>query len=301
MFYILTNKFEDIEQDALVEGNCDFLKDFPFNFEEGLPIKHRLPDREIVIDSFVNTIRGRMTDNLNISEFTGAFFSLKFKRFFEEHSKSHNIEFIPIKILDRFSNLLEVKIEEMKRFASLSNEEVEYETITYDNYFIANVVNLIDCIDHEQSDLEYYIPKIPIRDDMPENMKQVLLEQSNDNSIDFINSLVFNKGKIPALDFFRLKDCPRILVCSEKIVNLIKENGLTGFVFEAIEEYTEILPETEDYENQNKIEVLKDPTNMELKAQRIAAFKKEREEAYQQMQERIRKRREAGEGSSLII
>lgn len=80
----------------------------------------------------------------------------------------------------------------------------------------------------------------------------------------------------------------------------IKEAGLTGFVFVPLEEYTDEIPEDDDYEDEEII-VEKEPTPKELEAQRIAAVKKERKKAYEALQERIRKRREAGEGPGFSV
>ena len=159
--------------------------------------------------------------------------------------KFYNVQFFPAIIKDDFSNADEVEL------AQLKEKDLDFKSKTYDNYHIANIVGIIDCIDHETSELEYFVPRQEIPDDIPEEMKKVLKEKQEDKDIDFIRKLVLDESMIPDdIKIFRLKDCPRILVFKEEIVKAIRVEGLTGFVFIPLEKYTDEIPDDDDEEEE---------------------------------------------------
>ena len=196
-----------------------------------------------------------MTDNLSLDMISTFAFFEKSKEVLSKNGVT-NIQFFPLTIYDAFTNAVEVSL------ARLKNEKCEFKTITYKNYHIANVVGLIDCVNHQTSDLDYYTPRPNIPDDMPDDMKAAL-QQEPDNDIDFIRKIVLDETKIPEdIKIFRLKDCPRILVFKEEIVNAIREAKLTGFVFVPLEKYTDEIPDDDDeQEEETKNTVKNTPEN----------------------------------------
>lgn len=256
MYYILSDEIIDSNQSAILEGEYEDIEteDFPFNIGKSI-IKpgFELP---IVFHLYINITRGKMTDNLSVDSIEGLVVSNKTRDLLVKE-KYGNIQFYPIQIIDEYSNLEEVQMAEFK------NEKQDYISKTYDNYFIANVIGLIDGIDHEASDLEYFIPRQEIPEDMPENMKAVLQEQEEDNDIDFIRKLVLDESKVPEdIHIFRLKDCPRILVFKEHVVEAIREAKLTGFVFTPLSEYTDEIPDDDD-DDENEVTKEENPKTAE--------------------------------------
>jgi len=246
MFWVLVNEVENEMEDAILEGQLTSSVNFDFTFNDGMniPIDYQNATFEIKIDQYA--LRGRMTDHLSFDEIPFFAFTKKCKDFLVG-LQVKNIEYFPLKIIDEFSNIDKVEL------AKLKDQEIKYEHVKYENYYIANVTGLIDCINHKASNVEYYVDPPVITDDMPEEMKEAL-QQEEDKDIDFIRKLVLDESKIPEdIKIFRLKDCPRILVFKEEVVKAIREEGLTGFVFIPLEEYTDEIPDDDEEENENTI------------------------------------------------
>lgn len=237
MYYILTNNIEDENNDAILDGESDYLIRIDTFFNEGLTLPFDDIDTPIkfILDEY--TLRGNMTDHLNINAIPGPVFSVNTKTLLEKKGIK-NIEYYQLTLLDEFPLSKQTD----------KNDIDNPEPIEYTNYFIANVVGLIDCVDHEESILEYFYP--------PEIRKiQIETQDSNDdinnpfagenpNEIDFITRLVLDESKIdPELKIFRLKDQPHLLIFHESLVHLIRNKGLTGFVFVPVSEYTDGIPD----------------------------------------------------------
>ncbi len=241
MYYILLDELSDSEQAAILEGEYGDLETEDFPFDEGTAIPKPGFDLPVEFSLYINVLRGVMTDKLSVENIAGVVFSEKVKGFLVEQGLN-NIEFYPMQITDKFSNLEEVQK------AEFQDKKINYQSKIYDNYYIANIVGLVDCVDHAASELEYFSPRLTIPEDMPDNMKATLT-QEEDNDIDFIYKLVLDESKISTdLQIFRLKDCPRIIVFKEEIVNAIREAQLTGFVFIPLTEYTDEIPDEEEDE-----------------------------------------------------
>lgn len=287
-FYILTYQVEDDELSAMLDGTLSCEDDINKLIYQDTSILQRFSDKEISFLVAKYTLRGNMDDLLNIDDLQTPVVTERTISLFREIGIS-NIEYIPLVIKDDFYNYDDVEM------ANLQSKELDYKSINYNHFFLLNILNHIDCIDHTKSTLEYYMPQASISEDMPENMKQVLQTKKRDYDVDFIQSLIFNESKIPNdIKIFRLKDCPRLLIFKEDIVKSIKEANLTGFIFIPLEEYTELIPDEDDITSQDTDIILP----KEVKP--ITSIQQERKEAYREMQERIRIRREAGEGTSLI-
>lgn len=273
-YYILSQDVENEEEDAMLEGYSAYLDRIRVPFDEGeeLPLEDILIPIEINVE--VASLRGRMTDSLFLDEVDCLIISKKVIEFLDEQ-EIENIQLLPIKLIDPYSNAEEVEE------AKLKDKKLDYKKKIYDNYSIFNITGLVDCINHEDSNLEYYEPRTEIAEDLPENMKLVLEEQQTDNEIDFIRKLVLDEDKIPEdLKIFRLKDCPRILVFKEEIVKAIRKEKLTGFVFVPLEKYTDEIPDDDDDDQEESEQAeVKAPSPKPKVEKKVVAEKKEEEKA----------------------
>lgn len=80
------------------------------------------------------------------------------------------------------------------------------------NYYVANIYNLVDALDLQKSDYSIF--------ELDENEK-----------IFSVKVHVLEEEKLKGLDIFRLKEDHIPKFVSKNIVNLIKENDITGFEF----------------------------------------------------------------------
>ena len=292
-FYILDNAIADAEYDAILEGEYKDKETLDFYFEIGIYIQKVSFDLPVIINIDMNAARGIMTDYLHIVDIEALIFSDSVIDFFERENVN-NFQTFPLQIIDNYTNIEDVMMAKLR-----GQDELEYEVKKYENYHLVNIIGALDCIDHLESKLEYYLPKTIIPDDMPQNMIEVLREQNEQNDVDYIRQLQLDINNIPEdIKIFRLKDCPRILVFKEEVVNAIKKAGLTGFVFIPLEEYTDEIPDDKEEET---VEEETESNPKELEAQKKAAIHKQRETAYEAMQERIRQRRASGEDPSLLV
>ncbi len=242
-FYILSQDFEDEEEDAMLAGSSVYLEriDVPFDEGEVLPLGDIMLPIEILIK--ITSLRGRMTDNLFVDDVNCPLVSQKAKAIFEKKNIA-NIQTLPLVLVDEYSNA------EAVEEAKMRDEKLDYKKVVYENYEILNITGLVDCVGHDASNLEYFSPREEMPDDLPEDMKAAM-QQEEDNDIDFIRKLVLDENKIPEdIKIFRLKDCPRILVFKEEIVKAIREAELTGFVFIPLSEYTDEIPDDDDEEDE---------------------------------------------------
>ena len=238
----MTQDMEIEEEDTILSGASEYLDRIDVDFSEGesLPLEDILLPIEILIQE--TSLRGRMTDVLYLDEIDCFVIS---KKVIELFGKKNVLGFqtLELVMIDPYSNA------EAVEEAKLKDEHLEYREVIYSNYEIFNVNSLLDCVDHTVSNLEYFVMPPDIPEDIPEEMKAILQEQEQDNDIDFIRKLVLDESKIPDdIKIFRLKDCPRILVFKEEIVQAIREEGLTGFVFVPLSEYTDEIPDDDDDE-----------------------------------------------------
>ncbi|HKR05902.1 MAG TPA: DUF1629 domain-containing protein [Bacteroidia bacterium] len=254
MNYILTSKVENDREDAILSGDSIYLKRIECSFREGvsLPVEDIIAPILFKIDVF--SLRGIMTDHLNLSDIPGPIFSLKVKNLFEKIGLK-NIQYFLLTLRDEFPEGMKEdnKIDEKKQI------------IEYKNFFIANVVGLVDCVDHEKSALDYFFPP-ELRNKEKEIGDEINnpFAGENPNDIDLITKLVLDESKIdPALKMFRLKDKPQILVFHESVVEQIRKEKLSGFVFVPVEKYTELI--TDDDENKGQEQEEKKEEKPEIK------------------------------------
>ena len=235
MYFVLTNHIENDRTDAILEGESIYLDRIDCSFRQGISLPVEDIDTPIVFNLSQYILRGTMTDHLSINTIPGPVFSIKAKQIVDK-IKVKNIEFLQLKLIDQF---LEGKKKEDKT-----------KPIEYNNFFIANVVGLIDCVDHEKSVLEYFYPpelRNPEENMIGDNDENNPFAGENPNEIDFITKLVLDETKIdPALKIFRLKDQPNLLVFHKSIVELIRKENLRGFVFVPVEEYTDVIQDEDE-------------------------------------------------------
>lgn len=299
-FYILIEELENNSPSAMLDGELLCKVDLNNYLYSGKSLSSAIPEEglQFVVDKY--TIRGAMNDLLYLDELNTPVISKEVASLMTKMGIG-NLELFSLLIKDEFSNFEEVEL------ANVKGEESEYKTSMYDEYVIVNIMDHVDCVNHNESELEYYKPRITIPKDMPDNMKLVLREQETDNDIDFIRHLVLDESKIPEdIKIFRLKDCPRILVFKEEVVEAIKKAGLTGFVFKPLEEYTDEIPDDDDDDDELEEEIEEKVPEIELTEEQkeakanYEAQQERSKEAYEAMQERIRVRRERGGGPSLV-
>lgn len=243
MFYILLKKVKNADTDAILEGSFQEMEMEELFNVEGETISGLENIEPIHFNLDIYTVRGKMTDHLYIEGIKNPIFSEKVKDIIEKLN-IWNVQFFPLKIIDEYSNLREVQLSEYK------DEVVDYKTVNYDNYFICNLEGLVDCINHEESNLEYFSPLMnSLRGNISEEMK-TKLESKNNLDIDTILSLKIDETRIPEnTAIFRLIDCPRIVIVKEEFVQAINEAELSGFVLIPISNYSEANPDTFYIEN----------------------------------------------------
>jgi hypothetical protein len=257
MYYILNGNVENDDKDAILEGIFTDIENEDYSFCTGRSLAKNHIETPIIFHISEYALRGTMTDHLSVDDINGPIFSLKTKEFFKTLAIA-SIEYYQLTLLDEFSESHEIENQKEK-----NKEEKHKKVIEYTNYFIANVVSLVDCVDHENSILEYFFP--------PESRNKTQettianhaandpFANDNPNDIDFITKLVLDESKIdPALKVFRLFDQPNILIFHESLVELIQKEGLSGFVFIPVEKYTEAIPDEEE-SNEEEEEKQEDP------------------------------------------
>lgn len=108
-------------------------------------------------------------------------------------------------------------IKELDRF--LITEEVLPTVTDFGDYYIVNIVSVLDCVDYEKS--KYKLFQNEIYNDRL-NIKKFI-------------KIVFVESKIKGYDLFKIVDKPNSMIfCSEKFVNAVKNLGITGLNFELI-------------------------------------------------------------------
>lgn len=255
MFYILTKKIQNDHSDAILDGESSYLNRIECSFQQGIPLPSEDIDTPILFKLYEYTLRGTMTDHLSVNSIQGPVFSLRAKTLFEKLAIS-NVEYYQLTLLDEFADG-----EENIR----KNDPDSKRTIEYTDYFISNVVGLVDCVDHQKSIVEYFYPpelrKQPRETStLGKNEIKDPFADENPNDIDFITKLVLDESKIdPNLKILRLSDKPDLLIFHESVVDLIRKEKLSGFVFVPVSEYTDVIKDEEE----NKEESSKDSTQEE--------------------------------------
>ncbi len=190
MYWILSNELVDEDNDADLSGEANFELGDTISFKRGVTVSDLLISKITLIlsnDSYI----GRMTDHLSITELYGFVFSEKLRGLLQGLSVD-NIQYFDLDIVNKKNG------------------------ISYTDYKIGNIVGLVDCINKDLSDVEYF----------------------NDGGIEFIDKLVLDETKIPSeLKKFRLLNRTTLTFVHQSIKDAINESDITGCLFYKPEEY----------------------------------------------------------------
>lgn len=188
MYWLLSNELVDEDRDADLSGNFTTNLGDDMSFDDGEQIPFPITQ---AIYSLMEPLNGRLTDHLSISEIPGLVLSNKVCQLLES-LKISNFQRFPLTIFDT----------EKKEIAG--------------GYSIVNVIGVVDCVDQDVSDLEYY----------------------DDGDIEFIDKLVLKEENIPeGADIFRLARRTTLVIVSQKLKDAIEQAAMTGFVFYKPEDY----------------------------------------------------------------
>jgi hypothetical protein len=240
MYFVHTKKIADLDKDAILQGKCIYIDRLGCSFETGISLATERIKNAINFRFDEYAVRGEMTDHLNITSIPGPVFSQNTKSLFEQAGIT-NFEYYQVTLRDEFP----------PNNTTDKDDKKKPKPIEYTNYFIANVVGLVDCVDHEKSVLEYFYPP-ELRDQKKEdpNKEDDINDPfagENPNDIDFITKLVLDESKVDSqLKVFRLKDQPNLLVFHESIVDLIRKEKLSGFVFVPVSKYTDLIEDDDE-------------------------------------------------------
>lgn len=210
MHWILRKEIANEETDAILEGEL-FGTQVSLPFEIGQPYT---PDPKTSSPPKVNRFRirkkgdpvpsalalrfvtdddsqpGIMTDHLLIYEIPGLILSERFRKFLTQHGVT-NIQYFDLSIEESQSNQ------------------------THDTYKVANLLDVVNCIDAEQSEL--------IMDG---------------EEIDEIDKLILDESRIPAdKKLFRVEEYRDMILVSDELKRAIEAEGLSGCVFMPPEDF----------------------------------------------------------------
>lgn len=209
--WILRKEIANVETDAILEGelfgsdeslpfeigesytpsknsaNAPKVSRFQFRKKGAKPPSPSLSLRFVTDD---DSQPGIMTDHLLIFEIPGLILSENFRQFLQEQGVT-NIQYFDLTI-----------------------EETQTKQ-TYKNYKVANLLDVVNCIDTEKSELIY-----------------------DDGEIDEIDKLVLDESRIPPdKKLFRVDGYRDMILVRDDLRKAIEAQGLTGCVFMPPEEF----------------------------------------------------------------
>lgn len=156
-----------------------------FEFDNGTRITRTVPVFEFVLDA---DGQGRLTDLLWTT--LPITLSARFKQALDGAGVA-NVDYFPVRVVNRISG------------------EV------HGDYFQANILGVVDCLDEKNSRIQYFSPPLPGR-------PPSILE---------IRHMVVDEGRIGGRLLFRM-DRPRsICLAHEKVKEAVERAALTGVVF----------------------------------------------------------------------
>jgi len=173
MYWILSNEFVDEDNDADLSGDVNLDLGEEVSFDDGVPVATSIA--KIILTLNADSQMGVMTDHLSIDEIHGLVFSDRLRELLGS-TKVNNVQYFDFDIYDPKSSMV------------------------YENYKIANVVGLVDCVDKDKSDLKYF----------------------NSGNIKRIRKLALDESKIPPeLKIFRLSNRSTLTVVHQSIKDAI--------------------------------------------------------------------------------
>jgi len=187
MYYLLITESAD-ERDMQIYGQPEVIYNSKIDLGLGIKMQGIIPLVTITIEE--DDEQGRMTDNLIAEGATGLVVNTKIKKLLST-SGVDNIQY----------------------FDAVVENSVTGEVS--DDYKIANIIGIVNCIDYDNSELEYF----------------------PDGGVMFFDKLVLDENKIKGLLIFRLYDFLPIIVVHKKIKEIFEKNSISGIKFYLPEEY----------------------------------------------------------------
>ena len=167
---------------CVITEDAEGVEDTP-ELTDGIPLKGIYPENAAL---FMNEDHSgmRLVDFV-ANHLLYIIVSDKVKKVFEQEGVE-NIEYLPVSIYDQ-----------KKRLASA-------------DYFIANVLGAVDCLDHEKSEYDRSVV--------------------NPTKIQHFDKVVIHEDKVPEnLKIFRLKESPSTIFIRHDLLETLKKNKLKGF------------------------------------------------------------------------
>ena len=185
--------WEDDEDDdslAWIEENPDKLDQQMYKLKDGIPCADWFPPGQIFKLASGRGIR--LADSIpNVLALV--FASAKLKALLEKDSDAR-FEFLPIQIRDLKKRIVKAP------------------------YHIANLLDIVECVDKKRSDFE---------------MQLIIKDQ-----VDHFRRLVLDERKIPkGKKIFRLAEKTRLIIVREDLMQAIRDSGCTGAAFRNIEDF----------------------------------------------------------------
>jgi hypothetical protein len=179
MYWILMSERSDVEELAIDEIP-KIVEDLDLNFDYGINVNKSIP----VIDILYSLNDGKLkTDNIVLSTRLGLLINKKIRDVLDTLN-INNIEYYSTRLINK------------------SNSEID------EDYKIANIIGKIECVDKENSELEFY----------------------TDGEIEFIDKLVLNLGKDKHYGhIFRMSEFLPLIVISNSLKIKLEEKNITGF------------------------------------------------------------------------
>jgi hypothetical protein len=188
MYWVLVSERSD-EYEISIDKVPPIIEAHRLYMDQGCFIPGRVPTIDI---PFTQHVEERKTDNIVVPTRMGLFVNEKVKSIFDKLG-IRNIQYFKARLIQQNTQII--------------NE----------NYCIANVIGKYACVDHQESELEYF----------------------DDGDIQFIDKLVLNleEGNDHG-HIFRLAEFPALLMISQQLKDMIVESNITGFKIYKPEEFS---------------------------------------------------------------
>lgn len=196
MYYILSDELEKPKFDAFVDAALldSYREVTPNIFNKGKTVALSRNLKYYLEINNDDSLPGKMRDRLSVLIHNSDYMFLASERLQKllNETSNNQIEFIPVSF--------------------------EYNGISYDDYKIVNVLNKIECVDYEQSEI--------IFESYDEN-------DEPEGDIYAIEGLVLDESLISAhLNIFLLdRTKSSIIIVHERLKNILAQQGMSGFVF----------------------------------------------------------------------
>lgn len=188
MFWVMMSERSN-EYELSIDGTPPLIEQNDWRFDIGRPQPAPLPTIDVPFEIQPDE---RMVDNIPAYGCRGLLINERVKAVFDS-LKLKNIQYFNARLVNQDTHQI------------------------LSPYWIANITETFGCVDHQQSDLDYY----------------------NDGSIQFIDKLVLTH--IPGGNharIFRLAEFLPVMIVSDIVKNALTGNGITGFTFYRPEDFS---------------------------------------------------------------